>query len=159
MMYRYTLERICGDVLFSTKTVLWVMLNPSTADTTLDDPTIRKCIGFTKRWGFRRLVVANLFAWRATKPRDLWQMKYLGHDIVGPENDETIRALDREADMVVVAWGRLPRDAEPRRDEVLRLLDHRRELYAVDRNADGGPSHPLMVAYAAPLIWRHREAA
>ncbi len=71
MSYRYTLSRT-WDTLTGVGTVVFVMLNPSTADEHVDDPTIRRCISFAKAAGFAGLYVVNLFAWRATKPADLW---------------------------------------------------------------------------------------
>jgi len=105
--YRYWLSRAWGDaVTLSGKElprpyVLWVMLNPSTADASKDDPTIRKCIGFTTRMGFERLVVVNLFAWRATEPRELTQHV----DIIGPRNNEFIKSYAADAAVIVCAWG------------------------------------------------------
>ena len=81
--------------------VLFVMLNPSTADHEKDDPTVRRCLGFAKDWGFGTLVVCNLFAFRATDPRklrDQW-------DPVGPANDRAIVAHAEMADEIVCAWG------------------------------------------------------
>lgn len=158
-MYRYTLERKCA-VPWATKRILWVMHNPSAAKTVAqsnkdNDPTVRKLIGFTTRWGFASLSAVNMYAYCATKPKEMWAARASGIDIVGPDNDETILAADRAADMVVVAWGKLPSHALARRDEVLRLLDHRRELYALARNGDGSPQHPLMAPYAAPIVYRH----
>lgn len=73
----------------------WVMLNPSTADAMQDDPTIRKCIGFTKRLtgDFGGIVVVNLFAYRATEPRELVMARNAGADIVGVRNDSEIRRV------------------------------------------------------------------
>ena len=96
--YRYLLTRTLAA---GTGTCLFVMLNPSTADHTLDDQTIRQCIGFTAVWGFRRLAVVNLFAWRATLPRDMLS----AIDPIGPAGDEWILAAARNADRIVCAWG------------------------------------------------------
>jgi hypothetical protein len=85
--------------------VLWVMLNPSTADHQLDDPTIRKCIGFTKRLGFESFAVVNLFALRSSDPGLLRTTAALGEDIVGPKNDETIAKLASQAALIICAWG------------------------------------------------------
>ena len=66
--HRYSLTRRWGD---GPRVCCWIMLNPSTADATTDDPTIRRCIGFTHAWGYDALTVVNLYAWRATDPADL----------------------------------------------------------------------------------------
>lgn len=145
--YRYSLSRAWyqGD-----GRVVFVMLNPSTADGQFDDPTVRKCIGFAKRWGFEALDVVNLFAWRSTKPAGLLSAE----DPVGYDNDDAIfRALAR-AQRVVWAWGK--HDARVRR-----LVARRIELWAFDppceqgtlgANGDGSPCHPLMLAYSTPLV-------
>jgi hypothetical protein len=80
---------------------LFVMLNPSTADEVALDPTVRRCAGFAKAWGYPWLDVANLFAWRSTEPRALLSVD----DPVGDENDAAIHALAREASLIVCAWG------------------------------------------------------
>src|SRR5688572_12557148 len=86
--YRYVLWRqwneVNGDVAF-------VGLNPSTADDEKDDPTIRRCIGFAKRWGYGGVVMLNLFAYRATRPDAMWAARVADADIVGPQNDAHIR--------------------------------------------------------------------
>lgn len=86
--YRYLLTRATGVTLFESqaRTVNFIMLNPSTADATADDPTIRRCIRFAMAWDYERLVVTNLFAFRATDPGDLRFAK----DPIGPENDRHI---------------------------------------------------------------------
>jgi hypothetical protein len=96
--YRYQLHRTWDA---SAPTLAWVMLNPSTADAEVDDPTIRRCIGFARRWHFGGIIVANLFALRATDPREL-----RAHgDPVGPDNDRTLAEVARDAEALVCAWG------------------------------------------------------
>ena len=95
--YRYALTREWADG----KCVAWLMLNPSTADADIDDPTIRRCIGFARQWGYGRLVVVNLFALRATDPRVLVR----NADPVGSKNDFYIAKAMKEAQEVICAWG------------------------------------------------------
>src|SRR6185369_17379869 len=78
--YRYSLRR---EWIGGAGTVCFIMLNPSTADASVDDPTIRRCIGFAQRWGYQILEVVNLYAYRATRPRDM----FAAADPVGPENE------------------------------------------------------------------------
>lgn len=80
---------------------LWVLLNPSTADATKDDPTIRRVIDFSKRWGFGACCVVNIFAFRATDPAEMKQQK----EPVGKDNDLTILNLAKEAGMIIAGWG------------------------------------------------------
>lgn len=96
--YRYELSRVWS---LDGPRVLFVMLNPSTADHDVDDPTIRKCSGFAKRWGFSGLVVVNLFAFRATKPADLKKAEHP----VGELNRDYLLNGALECDEIVCAWG------------------------------------------------------
>lgn len=134
--YRYTLRR---QAAIQGGRLLWVMLNPSTADEFADDPTIRRCIRFTRDLGFSQMRVVNLYALRATNPKDLWS----ADDPVGPENDTTIATEALLADMVICAWGGNAR--ADRVQHVLDVLSHNgvRHLHALKINADGSPSHPL----------------
>ncbi len=105
--YRYTLER---EWMTGQGTCLFVMLNPSTADASEDDPTIRRCIGFAQRWGYQRLTVGNLFAYRATDPLGLREVPL---DVaIGPENDDHLCDLSHGASLIVAAWGAHPITAE-----------------------------------------------
>lgn len=95
--YRYSLDRYWD----SRDKVLFVMLNPSTADGSEDDATIRRCIGFAKSWGYGGLYVVNLFAFRATKIKDL----KAADDPVGPENEQYIKRACGLTSEVICAWG------------------------------------------------------
>lgn len=145
--YRYRLYRDVSPIVGSGQ-LLWMMLNPSTADAEQDDPTIRKCIGFTKRLGFSRLAVGNLFAYRATDPKAL--AKFNG-DIVGPDNIAHICAMRDESQAVMFAWGthgaRWPGTVKA----TLQLFDahpHVRQMRLGD-GMNGQPYHPLMIPYDA----------
>lgn len=142
--YRYYLSRVWNPEL---PKVLFIMLNPSTADATKDDPTIRKCIGFAKRWHCGGLLVVNLFAYRATDPAVLKSLDYC----VGPQNDNNIRAAVGEADVIVCAWGAHGRKHQ-RSHQVLGMLKgFNRPLHAVKLLSDGTPAHPLYVPYREPI--------
>jgi hypothetical protein len=146
--YRYRLWRRWADG----PEVLFVMLNPSTADAALDDPTIRRCRGFAARWGAGSLTVVNLYAWRATNPRDLllpdgpvgefpWQ-PHARHAI--NRNDVEIEEAAAKADRIVAAWGAWPGPIEWRPARVLEdlLLPHG-NVEAVGLTKHGQPRHPL----------------
>jgi hypothetical protein len=152
-VYRYTLYREwTDDPGFEGVRVLnFVMLNPSTADAEKDDPTIRKCIGFAKLSGHNAIRVVNLFAYRATKPVDLWRQYESGTNIAGPLNDAYVRELPPE-ETVCVAWGStyMNKDWTQRRVlETTKLLN--RKLWCLGRTKDGHPNHPVMLGYG-PLI-------
>lgn len=135
-MYRYSLTRRWD---YGDSCCTFVMLNPSTADAELDDPTIRRCVDFARKWGHDLLCVVNLYAFRATKPADMWRAA----DPVGPANNAHIRTACEIADQVVLAWGAKPR-ARKRIDEVLDLLDDLKTgCLAITK--DGYPQHPLFV--------------
>ena len=96
--YRYALWRVWDESLDS---ILFIGLNPSTADESHNDPTISRCINFAKKWGYGGLCMANLFAYRATQPR----IMMLADDPIGPDNDQILFDLVSKADIVVAAWG------------------------------------------------------
>lgn len=136
--FRYLLWRNWGFERW----MLFVMLNPSTADASVDDPTIRKCKEFARRRN-RNLVVANLYAYRATDPRNL---KAAGYP-VGPDNDYWLRlALETLNPRVVVAWGA----GRAITGEIAGALTGR-DLWCLGRTKSGNPRHPLFLSYATTL--------
>ena len=147
--YRYRLWRRWD---FNLSRACWIMLNPSTADASRDDATIRKCIGFTKRLGYGGIEVVNLFAWRATKPADMKRAA----DPIGPPNDAAIKnaagSVNFGGGVVICAWG--THAGKSGRD--LRVLDILEEI-GVDPwvlgklNKGGTPPHPLMLPYDTQL--------
>jgi hypothetical protein len=146
--YRYRLSRTWDP---SGPTVAFVMLNPSTADADVLDPTVRRCVGFALAWGFGSLEVVNLFAFRATDPRDLVR----ADAPVGPANDRAILDATSTADRVVVAWGARGVH-QGRAADVVGLLDTApvRPL-SLGTTRDGHPRHPLYVpADCRPSAWR-----
>lgn len=150
--YRYILLRRWDNDL---PTMLFIMLNPSTADHEVDDPTIRKCIGYAERLGYGEIKVVNLFAFRATKPSELKRFGYP----VGPMNDQAIELECLRTDTIVCAWGANARGLA-RTTEVLRMLKATgRDLYAVKLLSDGTPAHPLMQRYVTAIIPYRPEVA
>ena len=143
-LYRYNLWRKWGSGQICT----FVMLNPSTADASVDDPTIRRCRNFAKREGCDALLVVNLFAFRATNPKDM----FAAIDPVGPDNDAHIRDAVRVAHChdwpVIAAWG-ANRKARARAAEVMAMIG---QLKALAITKEGAPQHPLYVKGDAPLV-------
>jgi hypothetical protein len=134
--YRYRLRRD-WDLSEPRSLVNFIMLNPSTADAETDDPTVRRCIGFAKAWGFNGLRVTNLYGLRSTDPRLL----RTDPEPIGAENNFYIGATALASDLVVAAWGvRGGRRAV----KVLELIkDLEVDLKAIHLTKSGHPSHPL----------------
>lgn len=133
--YRYDLWRKWAPGRMKRGYVVFIGLNPSTADDKEDDQTIRKCIGFARRWDYDALCMLNLFAVRAREPHDM-----LVHPApIGPDNDDWIRMDTAGASMVIAAWGN--DGGHKSRDHQVRDLFPR--LYCLKRNKDGTPAHPL----------------
>ncbi len=139
--YRYSL---CREWHGTDPKVAFIMLNPSTADHERDDPTIRRCMGFARRWGYGGLHVGNLFAWRSPCPEDL----YRADDPVGDDNDIILRRLIEASVVTVAAWG--TRGHLLQRDVAVMLLLSRGKALGLTKN--GFPRHPLYVPYNTALI-------
>lgn len=147
--FRYRLQRRWGPITEGKAWLRFVMLNPSTADASQDDPTIRRCIGFAKREGYGAVAVLNLYAYRATSPQALLTCK----DAVGPENDvwlwDSLRAAVFWHEPVVAAWGT---NAQPDRvREVLSIVPNV-DWRCLGTTKDGHPRHPLYVRGDQPLV-------
>ncbi len=145
-LYRYWLERNWDPSRANRGYVLWLMLNPSTADDVDDDATIRKCIGFTDRWGYGRLRVGNLFAFRAKDPTALEHAA----DPVGPDNDVHLRQMIAEAAIIIVGWGDSgPPALVPARAEFVRKLatQTKKVAWCVGKTLLGTPRHPSRPGY------------
>ena len=111
------------------------MLNPSTADANIDDPTIRRCMGYAMRWGYYGIIVVNLFALRATDPNDLCA----SDDPIGPENYHYIFQASREASLTIAAWG--IRGKYLKQDE--KVLAQLTNCHYLALTKNGSPRHPL----------------
>lgn len=156
--YRYWLGRHWGSG--SRGIAVFLMLNPSTADGTVDDPTIRKCCGFARRWSLDGIHVVNLFAFRSTDPKGLLRCP----DPIGMDNDGHIKnALLRDrimtpeeaASRMVCAWGS-PKNNALRRlvaSRSIQLLAQFKDvpLWCLGQSKDQHPRHPLMISYDTPL--------
>lgn len=121
------------------------MLNPSTADETTDDPTIRRCLGFAQDWGHAALTVVNLYTLRATRPVDLFASRAR----LGADDDRVLLEHAESADFILAAWGAHgARDV--RGEDVLALLaDSQLTVHALGLTKNGQPRHPLYARRAA----------
>jgi len=140
--YRYALWREWDK---RAPQMLIIGLNPSTADEIEDDQTIKRCIGFAQREDCGKLVMLNLFAFRATEPRDM----LAATDPIGPRNDAMLRSYSRDerTAFAVAAWGTHAPAAR-----VTKVLSIFPKLVCFGRNADRSPKHPLYLPRDAPLV-------
>jgi len=140
-LYRYALWRNWNELR---PYAMFIGLNPSTADETEDDPTIRRCIGFAKDWDFGGLCMTNLFAYRATDPGEMM----LFEDPVGPENDIWLKKLSADAGIIIAAWGNDGSYLD-RSKEIVMMLPN---LKCLKMNKSGEPAHPLYQPSSATPI-------
>jgi hypothetical protein len=154
-VFRYRLTRDIPQVpIFgnSGRPLTFCMLNPSTADSEVDDPTIRRCRGFAKREGANQLIVVNVYALRSTDPQKL----FLVPDPVGPDNFDHVHRAAVEAGRVVVAWGVNAR-SEDVENTMFELSKSGAKILCLGTTKAGHPRHPLYVKGDQPLIpWSPR---
>ena len=145
--YRYLLTRRWA----SAPLLCWIMLNPSTADETVNDPTIERCERRAAMTGYGGIVVANLFALRSTDPRSL----FTHPDPVGPDNDAALREAASSAGLIICAWGNHgPLLGRSTAFEAM-LLRAGAHLHALKVGKTGQPGHPLYIGYdVKPTVWR-----
>jgi len=134
--YRYQLVRSWSRQTSRRSTVVFIGLNPSTADAMHDDPTIRKCIAYAQAWQFKKLLVVNLFAWRATNPNEL----LTASNPVGKLNNKHLDEAISHSALVVACWGEYGTILG--RSDDLRAR-YARRLMCLKTNQSGEPTHPL----------------
>ncbi|HEY1048192.1 MAG TPA: DUF1643 domain-containing protein [Prosthecobacter sp.] len=171
-LYRYTLWRdwrhepspLCRDCADfgptcphsggpcdTSKYVVFIGLNPSTADATKDDHTVRKCIGFAKQWGYRSMCIVNLFAFRATQPSDLFKAT----NPIGPGNNYHFLSVISDADLVIAAWGNQSNPALAARLKTLKraaIIKLLRTAQCLGYTASGQPLHPSRPGYLTKRV-------
>lgn len=140
--FRYELTRRWESAKFTNDpdTVVWCMLNPSTASAYEDDPTLRRCIEFSRLWGYNALRVVNLYALRTTDPARLRQLNYP----IGLDNWKWLDSATRHANSarVLLAWGSHVHSTVYAR-AVAHVLSGNIGAYVLGYNKDGQPKHPL----------------
>ncbi len=143
--YRYRLWRTWGD---PQQVVVFVMLNPSSADAQRLDPTTTRCAYFAERWGYGGFEAVNLFALRTADPRELRSHP----DPVGPGNDRQLAAAMSRAALLIFAWGNHGRLHG--RDQIItrRLARLDRQAYCFGLTGLGQPRHPLYLPAQAELV-------
>ncbi len=130
--YRYSLSRAWPS---GRGKVVFIGLNPSTADHKQDDPTIRRCVRFAKDWGYEAMTIVNLFAYRATIPEDM----KTAPDPVGPRNDFWLKKTIESADLAIACWGNHG-DFQSRDKAILNAFTN---LHCIVQNKSLQPAHPL----------------
>ncbi|NNE53429.1 MAG: DUF1643 domain-containing protein [Sulfitobacter sp.] len=149
--YRYSLERAWDA---NGPRVMFVMLNPSTATEVQNDPTVERCERRARHLGYGAFRVTNIFAWRATDPRDM----RAAADPVGGENDTVLLRGADWADAIIAAWGVHGAHLE-RGPEVAEMMQGwSTPLYHLGLSKEGHPRHPLYLPYAQqPVVWERRK--
>jgi hypothetical protein len=153
-LYRYDLRRVWGDP-DSANLFAVCGANPSTADAQLDDPTIRRCIGFAQREGCDGLVMVNVRAFRATDPGKVPVSRLLNEIAL---NDQTLRAVCQECPLIVCAWGTVA-DERAVAEAMDIFDDEMATLMCFGQTMAGHPKHPLYLPKTAPLVPFGRRAA
>lgn len=157
--YRYSLMRTWA----SGRVLPFIMLNPSTADALVDDPTIRRCVAFAVDLGYSGIKVRNLFAYRTRSPQELLAAHTDGVDVVGPLNDSLLKEMlahaQRNAIPVIAGWGNAlpPKVMKPRVDW-LKGCYGSWALHSLGVTKAGHPRHPLYLPATARLhYWPPKE--
>jgi hypothetical protein len=160
--YRWTLSRKWGDG----KQACWLMLNPSTADATQDDPTIRRVIHFTTAWGFHGFTVVNLYPFRSSSPAEC--RRWADWENNGPDwyardalqNNAAIVAREaKDAAMIVAAWGGSAWDTDWIENIIEEIADNL-DIYCLGITDSGSPKHPMARGNhripddQKPILWR-----
>lgn len=149
--YRYRLDR---TVAMEGPVYAFFGINPSTADASLDDATVRKWIGFTKKLGGSRFMVGNVFAYRSTDVKALGALK--PSDAIGLMNDWHLMRMAVEADVIVPCWGNTSKVPPAFRERFKfmagMLTGAGKPLHCFGLTNSGDPKHPLMLGYDTPLI-------
>ena len=147
--YRYALTRVWDE---AAKRITFVMLNPSTATEVQNDPTVERCERRARTLGYGAFRVTNIFAWRATDPKDM----RAAADPIGPANDAAITEAAQWAGAAICAWGThgAHLDRGPEVAEILKQTGV--SLYHLGLSQAGHPKHPLYIGYKVqPMLWDH----
>jgi hypothetical protein len=147
-LYRYSLWR---EWDIDKSKIVFIMLNPSKADASIDDPTLRRCISFAKFWDYGSLIVVNLFAFRTASPLELKKVD----NPIGKQNDRYLKKAIKSADRVVVAWGNNGKLMQRDRLVLELLSKHNIQPHCLGITKAGYPRHPLYVMSSKkPIFYR-----
>ncbi|HMI03064.1 MAG TPA: DUF1643 domain-containing protein [Pedobacter sp.] len=146
--YRYSLTRRWDS---NKPTLLFIMLNPSTADAWENDPTIIRCITYANDWGYGELNVVNLFGWMDSNPEGL----FVTDDPIGRDNVCHIIAAVRKADLIICAWGNYPIIKKLSTEKQLQAIrSFGKPVHCLELSIDGIPKHPLyLLKSLKPILY------
>ncbi|MDZ7905237.1 MAG: DUF1643 domain-containing protein [Cypionkella sp.] len=146
--YRYGLTRLWAE---TGGKVTFVMLNPSTATEVQNDPTVERCERRARAMGFGAFQVVNIFAFRATDPKDMRRAQ----DPIGPDNDAAIADACAGAAQIICAWGTHGAHLGRGLAVTQMLTDQGFTLHHLGLTKDGAPKHPLYIGYEIqPMVWQ-----
>ena len=143
--YRYSLSRIWDS---NRQNVLFVMLNPSTADEFKNDPTVERCERRARMLNFGAFCVCNIFAWRETNPHNLIKIS----NPIGKDNNLHILRATLSAKLVICAWGVHGKHLNRDKEVTKLLLDNNTKLYHLGLTKENHPKHPLYIPYSQEII-------
>ena len=143
--YRYSLSRIWDS---NRQNVLFVMLNPSTADEFKNDPTVERCERRARMLNFGAFCVCNIFAWRETNPHNLIKIS----NPIGKDNNLHILRASCSANLVICAWGVHGKHLNRDKEVTKLLLDNNTKLYHLGLTKENHPKHPLYIPYSQEII-------
>lgn len=151
--YRYILWRRWSSLILTKGKIVFIGLNPSTADEYFDDATIRRCRKFSEVWGYGEMVMLNLFAYRATNPAEMKkEIAPVGEG--GFKNDSIIIRECKEAQLIVACWGTQGRYLNRDKEVIETLKSNGIELHHLGLTKDGYPKHPLYLkSTTKPILW------
>lgn len=146
-LYRYRLRRIWDE---NKSFCMFIGFNPSTADELHDDPTIRRCAGFAKSWGYGGIAMMNLYAFRSPYPRRLLYLL----DPIGPDCDRWLVKTAQENCIIICCWGAFYLRSGNRGHDIYNLLGSMHPLYHLGLTKWGCPKHPLYLSKTTkPTLW------
>lgn len=146
--YRWSLSRVWGDD--GGRMVCWLMLNPSTADAEIDDPTVKRCIHFSKSWGYDGLVIVNIFPFRSSRPdeckRWIARENQGARDVIHHKNRPLVVETAKASSMVVAAYGAgdwYQNEAANLLEDITCNRESWPDIYCLGTNKRGRPLHPM----------------
>ena len=130
--------------------VVFIMLNPSSAGAHHDDPTVKKCMKYAWQWGYGRLKVLNVYPHVSTDPRRLDRSLGRSQNLLQFDQLRQTSLVTTDADRIVCAWGKHAKPDDTQ--EILRRIGQHPSVWALRKNRDGSPQHPLYIPAAVEPV-------